>query len=267
MKKVILVISILFILVGCGSNGHDLTFDESNLISHEKLVENIKNPSKEDVGKSVAFGAMVNNDVGEEGDKHYYQLTLDPVNYELDVMIGVPKDQKLDTNQYVLVEGVIVGVFKGENVLGGEVVNLQITTESVKNSTFIEAIAPAIETVEINQTKDQHGVEILINKIELSEIDTRMYVEINNNSSDKVSIYSFDFKLVAGGKNYSEEFTLHSEYPDIDTDLAPNTSTSGIISFVPINTDDLSNFIIMVDSPYSENWELNFEDYVFEVVK
>lgn len=267
MKKIILVIFSLFLLTSCGSSTDNLTFDTANLLTREELVTYVKNPSDEAKGKSTVFGAQISNDVGEEGDKHYYQVMLDPENYDLNIIIDVPKDQKLNIDQYILVEGVIAGDFKGENLLGGVVTNLYVETNSVKESSFIDAIAPALETININQTKSQHGVDIIIDKIEISNIDTRLFVEINNNSKEKISIYSFNFKLVAGGKNYSEEFMYHDEYDNIDTDLAPNTSTSGIITYLPLSIEELSNFIIMIDSPYSDNWELNFEDYIFEITK
>lgn len=267
MRKLVILILASVMLFACGSKGQAISFDSENIISNEELITYIKNPSSADKGKSVKFGAKVSNDVGIEKDKHYYQLTLDPKNYDLDLIIDISEDQELNVDEYVIVEGVIGGEFKGENMLGGLVTNLFVSSTTVKKSSFIDAIAPAKETININQSLEQNGVEITVNKLEISDIDSRLYVEIVNNSSSTISIYSFNVKIVANGKNYSEEYSFTEDYPEIDSELAPNTNTSGIITYVPLDVESLSDFTIIFDRPYANDWNIDFEDYIFSIKK
>lgn len=101
-------------------------------------------------------------------------------------------------------------------------------------------------------------------KLEFSEYDTRLYIKIENNSDSNVSLYSFDITMVIDGKNYIEEYSYYGDYPEIDSELTPNTHTEGIIAFKPLNFNDISKIRIIIDSPYSDNWDIEFQNYVFD---
>lgn len=259
MKRIVLILIIM--LIGCGEKTDG--FNSKNIITREELLESINNPTEDDKGKSTVFGAQVAYDVGQDKDRHYYVVMLDPENYDHMFIIDVPKEE----GDYIIVEGVISGTFKGENMVGGPVTNLAVTSDNVEDSTYFDAIAPAIETIVINQTKSQNDLDITLEKIEISEVDTRLYVEVVNNSEDNVSIYPSDFTIVAGGKNYTEEYMFNDNYVDIDNKLAANTSTKGMIAYKPIAIESIEEFLIMVESPYSDNWDIDFEDFVLGVSK
>ena len=60
---------------------------------------------------------------------------------------------------------------------------------------------------------------------------------------------------------------FNDNYVDIDNKLAANTSTKGMIAYKPIAIESIEEFLIMVESPYSDNWDIDFEDFVLGVSK
>ncbi len=92
-----------------------------------------------------------------------------------------------------------------------------------------------------------------------------MHVEINNNSNDKVSIYSFSFKIIANGKNYEEEYNYNLEHEEIDSDLSPITITSGTIGYKAMDFDSIDSIQVIVEAPFSDNWDVDLTDYIFDM--
>lgn len=256
------------ILVWCGGNSKPgLEFSKENVVETEDFERMIiSSDTKEDIGKSVSFGGQVFNEVDTKDGCNYYQIYTDPINYGGTVMTGVPEELgKLKENQIILIDGVVVGSSTGTNLMGGEFSNLLISVVKVEESTFSEAIAPSLKKISINQTQEQNGVSVTIEKIEFSTAGTRLYVDIKNDSSSKISVYSFDFNLVSGGKNYTEEYIYGTDYLEIDSSLAPNTSTSGIVVFPVMEYQSVKDMIINFEAPYADDYNLDFEDYNFTV--
>ena len=198
MKRIILSLTVLFLLIGCGKDS--MKFNKNKVISHDEIMESIDSPKDDDKGKSVIIGAKVFTAIGQEQDRNYYAVFADPDNYEKSFMLDVPKEVKFNDNDYIPIEGIISGQYKGTNLMGGINNFLSISSENTIKSTYFEAIVPALETIEVNETKTQNDVDIIIEKVEGSAIDTRLYVEIKNNTNDKLSVYTNDFKIVANGK-------------------------------------------------------------------
>lgn len=265
MKKILVGLLTMFLLMACGGESSNLEFDEKELLSAEETKEALRNPG-ENKGKSVEITGFVFNFIDEDKDHIYIQIYQDFNNYKDDVTLKIPTNiaAEVEEDTFVHAQGVILGEMKGENLFGGDLKTSVIEVDNIVTGDFRETVAKTRKDDTINTELTQHGLTVLIEKIEFSDYDTRLYVKINNESDSKTNLYSFDFTLVINGKNYTEDYSYYGEYPEIDSELNPNTSTEGIIAFEAIDYNEVSDVKIIVDSPYSDNWENDFDDYIFE---
>jgi hypothetical protein len=67
-------------------------------------------------------------------------------------------------------------------------INASLTLSTVTVTTYAEVVAPSEKTIKINESKDQHGYEVTIEKIEFANAETRVYLTINNNGSSNFSV-------------------------------------------------------------------------------
>lgn len=266
-KNLIILLLILLFVAGCAEQKDKYSFDSEKIVDENEFNSYVISPASDKAkGKSVKFGAEVFNVVDVDDGYSYYQIYSDPINHDGIVMLLVDKNEdNFKERDIIQVEGVIVGEYSGENLMGGKISSLAVRADNAQKSTFSEAIAPSLKTIEVNQKQTQNDFDIEIERIEFSEFETRLYLNATNNSKNKVSLYSFDVKVIASGKNYTEEGNFTADYPEIDSELSPNTSTEGIISYKPIEFDGLSNIEVIIEAPYSDDWEVKFEDYTFSI--
>lgn len=266
MKKIITVLVGMLILVGCGSSTDSYEFIESEILSKEDANMALKDPSN-NKGKSLEFSGKIFNKTDEDEKFIYFQMYRDIVNYDDTTLVAIPKnsDFKVDIDDFVIGNGVIIGEFTGENAFGGKISNPAIQINTIKSGRFDETVAKAHTTYPIKVTQEQNGLEVEIEKIEFSDFDTRLFVNINNSGTSKTSIYSFNISMVANGKNYSQDSNYLADYPELDTDLNPNTSTEGIVEFGKINPDDFKKFKVIIERPYSSDYDVRFEDFEFDI--
>jgi hypothetical protein len=70
-------------------------------------------------------------------------------------------------------------------------------------------------------------------------------------------------KLLQDKQQYEEQGNWEAEYPEIQTDLLPGTTTSGIICFPIISQTE--DFTLYIDGS-SDNWDEEIEQYVFNII-
>ena len=98
-------------------------------------------------------------------------------------------------------------------------------------------------------------------KVELAETETRVYVSITNNGTDTFDMYSFNAKLIQNGKQYEEEANYEADYPEIQNDLSIGVTTEGIITFPPIEE---APFQIVLPAN-SGNYHEEINDYTYDL--
>ncbi|MBO8157855.1 MAG: hypothetical protein H0Z32_15635 [Bacillaceae bacterium] len=59
-----------------------------------------------------------------------------------------------------------------------------------------------------------------------------------------------------------EQYNYEAEYPEVQSDILPGVSSEGIITFPPL-PEDASKFQLYFEGS-SDNWELDFQPFVFE---
>jgi hypothetical protein len=189
-----------------------------------------------------------------------FQMWGDYDNSEKNTMVtlGDPKFEIKD-GDYVKLVGFVRGTFEGQNMLGGKIVAPIIYSNECEVIEYKDLFA-VIDEITVNQTINQLGYIVTVQKVEFTEKDTRVYVKIENNGKNEFDLYSFNAKLVHGGRQYEEQDDWNSNYPEVQTDLIAGVTTEGIIAFPPLEPGDVK---IILDGS-SEDYNERLDDYVYE---
>src|SRR5699024_7688286 len=128
------------------------------------------------------------------------------------------------------------------------------------------AISPAQETIEVDETIEQNGYELYVAKIEIADNMTRVYAKVTNNTGDNITFYSFNAKLLIDNQQLEEEIGFYeADFPELQSDILPDMETEGVIIYPPVDADTDSMTFHAEGS--SDNYELDFEPFVFEIEK
>lgn len=198
----------------------------------------------------------------KDNDGIYFQMYCDPVNYAQSVVVGYGDPSlALPADCYVKVTGTVDGKFEAENMLGGTVTGARIIATSVEESNYVDAVAPTLKSTEVNQTQEQFGYSVTIQKVEFAGKETRIYLCVTNNGSDKFSLYSFNAKILQNGTQYSEAMNYDAGYPEIEDELLVGATTEGVICFPAL---EQATFQLSLEA-YSNNWQETIEPFVFDI--
>ena len=111
------------------------------------------------------------------------------------------------------------------------------------------------------QSQSQYGYTITVEKVEFAEIETRVYVKVDNGGKATFDLYSFNTVVTQNGKQYEIQDNWEADYPEIQSNLYPGVSTEGVIVYPPMEQQD---FQIIFDA-YSDDYHEEIEKYVFDV--
>ena len=268
MKKLFISFALLSVLLlaACGdsekqSSSGNTSENSGKVLSNEEFVKMYSDPAKYK-GDKVDFYARVFTEPEKDDEGTYLQVYAED-NSDRNTLVGInDPDLKVKNDDIIHVVGTVKDVFEGENLMGGTIVAPLIEAESIEITDYATAFAPALKTIEVNKEIDQHGYLLKLQKIELAENETRLYVNITNNSDDEISFYTFNSKVVIDNKQYEENSELSYNYPEIQSEILPGVSTEGIIVF---DSFPESATIKVFLEGYSDNYDLDFTPFEFEV--
>ena len=175
----------------------------------EDEIQYIYSDPKKYRGKHVMISGIVFGAPETDGEGIYFQMFQDAVNNENNTVIGYQGDVSIKDGDYIIVDGIVKDVYEGENAFGGSVIAPAILADDIKISSYQDVVSPTEKTIDIKKSKEQYGYDISIEKVEISPIETRVYITVNNNGSSNFSAYSFNMKLVQGNKQYEEQSTFY----------------------------------------------------------
>ncbi|MCY7923526.1 DUF4352 domain-containing protein [Bacillus spizizenii] len=200
-------------------------------------------------------------DVEQDDDGTYLQGYNNPEKLSKNTLI-MSDDSDLDIkdDDIIHVVGTVKDKYDGENALGGSVSAPRIIADSIEKSDYATAFAPAKKTINVDKTQNQHGFALTLQKVELAEKETRLYVKIENKSQDEISFYDFNAKIIADNKQLERKDDL-SSYPKIQSEILPGVNTEGVIVFPKIESKTAK--IILEGS--SENYDITINPFTFEV--
>lgn len=169
-------------------------------------------------------------------------------------------DIQVENDELVRVRGLVGDVFEGTNAFGAELTLPVIHAKSFEVISK-EALHPVEAKIEINQTQTQLGYSVTVQKVEVTDEETRLYLKVVNEGNSNFSLYSFNSKIIQNGKQYEEETNWDNDYPEVQTDLYPGITTEGIITYPPIENGE---FTIILEGS-SDDYNENIEDYIFNI--
>ena len=219
------------------------------------LPENFKNRCVELVGKVFTAPEYTDDGVALQMWTDFQKLDKNVIVYVSD------KDFKVKQDEYVKVIGIVGDVFEGSNLFGAALSVPTVSAKECKVISYTDAASPTVKTIEVNQTQEQYGYSVTIQKVEFADNETRVYIKAANNGSDKFNLYSFNTKITQNGKQYEEQDNWEADYPKVQTGLLVGNNTEGIIAFPAIEQTSFS----VVAEASSENYSEEFKPYQFNI--
>lgn len=191
----------------------------------------------------------------------YWQMYADPKNSEWNTIVAIRDPNfSIQEDAYVHVVGIVKGTFDGTNAFGAK---LTVPSIIANQATVVDATAarsPAVRAVALDQTQTQNQVAITVTKVEFASDETRAFITVSNGSRSNANFYDFDAKAVQGSAQYSAG--SFSDYPEVQSNLLPGVSSSGVVVFKPMNPQSDTSFVFGAGS---DNYDLTFQPYRFSV--
>lgn len=213
-------------------------------------------------GASVDIVGQVFAAVERDADGTYWQMWADPRNSEWNTLVLYSDpDFRIKDQDYVHVLGVVHDVFEGENAFGGLITAPAILAISAEVVDATATAPEALRTAEVDLTQKQHGLAVTVSKVEFAAEETRVYVTVENGSGDEASFYSFNAKAVQGSTQYEPD-SWGSDYPEVQSDILPGISTSGVIVFEAMDPSAPTKIYL---EGRAGSYSLDFEPYVFTI--
>jgi len=214
-------------------------------------------------GSGVEFTGKVFTEPEKDEKSTYLQVFADPENSEKSMMVQVgDPDLEAKNDSYIKVKGTVLDEMTGTNAFGAVLTAPVIKADTAEVVDYITAVSPAKKTVEVNNTIEQHGLKITLEKAELAEKETRLYIKAKNDSQNNADILTYSAKLIQGSKQLEEETNFDADYPELQNEVLPGVETEGILAFSAVNPDQDMKFLI---EGSSDDYTLEFKPYEFQV--
>ena len=88
-------------------------------------------------------------------------------------------------------------------------------------------------------------------------------MKITNNTNENVYFDGYGAKLISGSTQYETKDNFGSGLPELPFDILAGIEAEGVLTYPAI--EEQSGTFTLHAEGYSDNWELDFKPYVFEV--
>lgn len=178
------------------------------------------------------------------------------------LIIG-PAGITVNKNNYVRVDGTLSDMFEGQNALGAKLQAPRVRASKVDVISREAAIAPAIKAYTGDAPVAQHDMTITLDRVELAERETRLYMTVNNDSQLSATVYANEMKLVQGSKQFEPSSAYDTGYPGLPTTLLPGVHASTVILFGAVAPEQ--PFKVVWDGPHLSDYRVKFTPYQWSV--
>lgn len=262
----------VLLLGGCGSDSAStkepakvekkVEQKEAKVVTQQEMQKIVTDPNAHK-GEAIKFYGRVF--IEPERDKKGVYLQVHTLNKGRDgnTLIAV-NDPNLQVKQgdVVLVEGTIEKEFKGENMVGGTITAPVVKAKSVTKAEYKDAFSPTKKAIDVNQKVSQNGYDITVNKIEITDEETRVYVTAANNSGAKVSFFTYNAKIIQNGQQLERDNNYEAAYKEMPSELLTGVTADGVLVFKKI-AESGSLQIVLEGS--SDNYEIRMKPFQFTV--
>ena len=278
MKKIsiILMLTMALLLAACGQDTTseaqggtstetktDTSKTSKEPLTEQEFTQMLSNP-KNFKGSYVEFVGKVFI-VEKDEDGTYLQVWADPENSDNNTIVAIQDPNFNVTDEdFIIIKGTVRDEFKGENAFGAELILPVIDAESYEVADYITAVSPTLHELTVNQEQNQHGYVVNVEKIEFGKKDTRVYVSIKNESDSTINFWSFDAKLVQGGKQFDVDYAWEANYPELQSDIRPGVTSEGILSFPTLDFEGGEQIKLYLNGS-SDDWDVTIEEFLFDI--
>ena len=279
MKNKIVVIALASMLAvsttACRGGSRVPSSDTQNTATEETAPEYVSETEISNIfsnpddyeGKYIKLSGKIFSGPDKADGYTAYQAWHDPQNSEMDFVFGISNSEEdYSIDDYVIVDGQIVGTFEGTSVIGATIECPQIDAVSIEKQSYIDAVVPTVkELIPENAVSEQNGISLKVDKIEFADAETRVYVTAANSSSNKFSLFTYSIMLVQNGQQIEQEYTssiYEGNYPELSSDILPNASSTGILVFPAM--DSTASFQLYAEG-MSDNYDLDFSPFTIDI--
>lgn len=255
-------------LAACGSSNEGSTSEEKVYLEDSQIQQLFTDPEQFKGKYAKLSGVLLANPEADSDGSMALQIFYDTQNYDQNFIVYTDNaDVSLKSGDYVKVDGKVRGKFTGQNAMGAEISIPAIENASVTKSTYMDVVAPTTAALEPNVSAEQHGIIASVDKIEYSDLETRVYMTVKNDSSDNVSLDVYGIKLIMDGQQIAQDdnsaSSFNGNYTELNYDIAAGASSSGILVFPAI--EQKKDFQVVLSNVISDNYELDFDTYTLNI--
>lgn len=219
------------------------------------------------IDQHVVLEGKVSNYVGQDDGIDIYQAHYSFDRTDNVFMLAVEAGTEIETDDYIVVDGIILGTYEGTNAFGSTISNLAIVATDIEVLSYMDAVVPTVsEIIPEGASLDQNGVTISVDKIEFAEKETRVYITEQNNSGETFNLYSFNAVILQDGQQIEPDSSSMSryngDYPEVSSDLRSGATSSGVIIFPAM--DSSIDFTFEIEG-HSDDFHMDFEPYRFDI--
>lgn len=255
-------------LAACGSSNEGSASEEKVYLEDSQIQQLFTDPEQFKGKYAKMSGVLLANPETDSDGSTALQIFYDAQNYDQNFIVYTDNaDASLKSGDYVKVDGKVRGKFTGQNAMGAEISIPAIENAAVTKSTYMDVVAPTTATLEPNVSSEQHGITASVDKVEYSDLETRVYMTVKNDSSDNVSLDVYGIKLIMDGQQIAQDnnsvSSFNGNYAELNYDIAAGASSSGILVFPAI--EQKKDFQVVLSNVISDNYELDFDTYTLNI--
>lgn len=255
-------------LAACGSSNEGSTSEEKIYLEDSQIQQLFTDPEQFKGKYAKMSGVLLANPETDSDGSTALQIFYDTQNYDQNFIVYTDNaDASLKSGDYVKVDGKVRGKFTGQNAMGAEISIPAIENASVTKSTYMDVVAPTTAALEPNVSSEQHGITASVDKVEYSDLETRVYMTVKNDSSDNVSLDVYGIKLIMDGQQIAQDnnsvSSFNGNYAELNYDITAGASSSGILVFPAI--EQKKDFQVVLSNVISDDYELDFDTYTLNI--
>lgn len=225
-----------------------------------ELTNEVYTNANDYLGYYIDIKGKVFQVMSDNGIVKGIQVWLDPDSCEQNIMIYYDTATEVKHGDYISCTGYIKSITEYKNAYDAKLYVPTVYSKDLIVSTYIDVMRPTIDIINFDELKyEKFGYSISIEKIEFSDVETRVYANVTNNG--KSALYVNDPVIVQNGKQYNSSSNYEANYTEIPYEVVKGASCSGLIVFPAIDNTDFKLKINL----HSDNYDEEFDEFTFKI--